>query len=194
MTGRRLNAGFLSPEELEQFGVHDAKRRNILIHSNCVIVNFDEITFASNIRIDPFVVLSCRDLVIGSHIHIATGCGFFGNQQIRLADFSNVAAKSLIYSSNDDYSGNVLLGPTVPAEFTNVTSAPVSFERHSIVGARCIVLPGVTLAEGAAVGSGSLVRTDLPPWTISVGTPARPIKQRDRGCLSKEAELRASLA
>jgi galactoside O-acetyltransferase len=193
MTGRRLNAGFLTPEELSEFGVHDAARRNILVHSTCVIVDFDEITFASNIRIDPFVVLSCRNLVIGNHVHIATGCGFFGAAPIRLADFSNVAAKSLIYSSNDDYSGNALLGPTVPSQFSNVSSAPVIFEKHSIVGARCIVLPGVTLGEGAAVGSGSLVRADLPPWTISVGTPARPIKARDRGCLTKEAELKASL-
>jgi acetyltransferase-like isoleucine patch superfamily enzyme len=193
MTGRSLNAGFLSPELLEEYGIQDAKQRNILIHSTCVIVNFDNLKFGSNIRIDPFVVLSCSNLVLGNYIHIATGCGIFGKIEVRLEDFSNLAAQSLIYSSNDDYSGMVLVGPTVPPRFSNVTSAPVIFERHSIVGARCVVLPGVTLAEGAAVGSGSLVRTDLPAWTISVGSPAKPIKPRARGCLEKEAELRATV-
>ena len=43
MTVRRLNAGFLSTNELDAMGVCDAKNRNILVHSTAVIVNFDDI-------------------------------------------------------------------------------------------------------------------------------------------------------
>ena len=45
MTVRRLNAGFLSANELDAMGVCDAKNRNILVHSTAVIVNFDDIFF-----------------------------------------------------------------------------------------------------------------------------------------------------
>lgn len=194
MNLRNRNAGFLDAAELEVLGVADAVGRNILIHSTAVIVNFDEIRFGTNIRIDPFVVLSCRDLVLGSYIHIATGCGFFGRAQIQMADFSNISAMTLVYSSNDDYSGNSLMGPTIPPEFTGVEHARVEIGRHSILGARCTVLPGTILREGAAVGSGALVKGELPEWTISVGSPAKPIKERSRGCLTKELALRSMWA
>jgi galactoside O-acetyltransferase len=54
-------------------------------------------------------------------------------------------------------------------------------------------MPGVTLGEGAAVGAISLVTSSLPPWTISVGQPARPVKARGRAMLDKELVYRQAL-
>ncbi|UHS58217.1 MULTISPECIES: acyltransferase [Agrobacterium] len=193
-TVRSLNAGFLTPEELEDLGIENAKERNILIHSTAVIVNFDNIRFGSHIRIDPYVVLSCSDLMIGNFIHIATASGIFGVAPIVLGDFSNLSSKVLIYSSSDDYSGASMTNPTVPELFKKVENATVEIGRHCIIGAQSTVLPGSILSEGAAVGSGALVKGRLPPWSISVGCPAKPIKERQRGCLTKEAELFNSMS
>jgi acetyltransferase-like isoleucine patch superfamily enzyme len=41
-----------------------------------------------------------------------------------------------------------------------------------------VVLPGVTVGEGAVIGSGGVVTRSIEPWTINVGSPARPVKQR----------------
>jgi len=191
MTARRLNANFLSAEELSAFGVENATERNILVHSTAVIVNFDSIRFGCNVRIDPYVVLSCSDLVLGDHVHIASGCGIFGRERVTLGDFSGFSSQGLIYSSNDDYSGNSLTGPTVPEEFIDLTHAEVVIGKHCIIGVRTTLLPGACLEEGAAVGAGSLVKGTLPEWTISGGVPAKPFKARSRECLIKEAELRA---
>lgn len=189
MTAHSLNAEFLSAEDLDALGVPDAKKRNILIHKTAIIVNFDAIQFGENIRIDPFVVVSCRKLILGDHIHIATGCAFFGTAPITVGDFSGISAQSLVYSSNDDYSGKSLTGPTVPSEFTQLTHAEVTIGRHCIVGARSTILPGSELGDGAAVGSTSLIVGTLPAWTISVGIPAKPIKPRSRDCLEREVAL-----
>ena len=191
MTSHRHNAEFLSAEQLASYGVENAAERRILIHSTAVIVNFDNIRFGRNVRIDPYVVLSCSDLRFGENIHVATGVGIFGAAPVTFADFSGVAAYSLVYSSNDDYSGASMTGPTLPKSYTNVTSAPVTIGRHVIIGARSIVLPGSVLHEGAATGAGTLVKGELPPWSISVGAPSRVVRRRLKGCLDFEAQFLA---
>ncbi|MFA7116532.1 MAG: acyltransferase [Bacteroidales bacterium] len=44
-------------------------------------------------------------------------------------------------------------------------------------GTGTIIMPGVTIGEGAIIGAGSLVTKDVPAWTIAVGRPAKVIKQ-----------------
>ena len=47
------------------------------------------------------------------------------------------------------------------------------------IGAGSIILPGVTIGEGSVVGAGAVVTKDVPPYTVVVGVPARPIKRID---------------
>lgn len=51
---------------------------------------------------------------------------------------------------------------------------------HVWIGARAIILGGVTIGEGAVIGAGSVVTRDIAPWRIAVGNPAREIKDRNR--------------
>jgi acetyltransferase-like isoleucine patch superfamily enzyme len=44
------------------------------------------------------------------------------------------------------------------------------------IGIGAIILPGVTIGEGAVIGAGAVVNTDIPPYTIAVGVPAKVIK------------------
>jgi maltose O-acetyltransferase len=53
--------------------------------------------------------------------------------------------------------------------------APVAIGRGTFVGARVIVLPGVTIGDGAIVGAGSVVRRDVEPGTLVAGNPARVV-------------------
>jgi galactoside O-acetyltransferase len=51
---------------------------------------------------------------------------------------------------------------------------------YTIVGTGVTIHPGVTLGEGAAVGSASLVLEDLERWWVYLGVPARQYKKRDK--------------
>jgi galactoside O-acetyltransferase len=150
------------------------------------------VSLGSNVRIDAFVVLSAGagGITIGDHVHIAAHCFLAGAAPILIEDFANVSGRVSIYSSNDDYSGESLMGPTVPSDFTRVTSAPVTLRRHSIIGAGSILLPGVTLGEGAGVGALSLVKQDVGPFEMVGGVPARRIGTRARTVLDLEGKLR----
>jgi acetyltransferase-like isoleucine patch superfamily enzyme len=57
---------------------------------------------------------------------------------------------------------------------------PVVVEDHVWIGARAIILPGVTLGEGCVIGAGAVVTKDVPPYTIAVGNPARVVRERTR--------------
>lgn len=55
-------------------------------------------------------------------------------------------------------------------------SKPVMIYDDAFIGARAIVLKGVTIGQGAIVGAGSVVVKDVPPFTVVAGNPARIIK------------------
>lgn len=47
------------------------------------------------------------------------------------------------------------------------------------LGARAIILPGVTIGEGAVVAAGAVVTKDVEPWAVVGGNPAKFIKKRE---------------
>ena len=55
--------------------------------------------------------------------------------------------------------------------------APVTLKKGCQLGMGSIVMPGVTVGEGAIVGARSVVTKDIPAWTIAAGSPAKVIKQ-----------------
>ncbi|MEU5871086.1 CatB-related O-acetyltransferase [Glycomyces sp. NPDC047369] len=46
------------------------------------------------------------------------------------------------------------------------------------LGYNTLVMPGVTIGDGAIVASGAVVTADVPPYTIVGGNPAKPIRKR----------------
>ena len=54
--------------------------------------------------------------------------------------------------------------------------APILVKRGSWPGSNTVICPGVTIGQGAVVGSGSVVTEDVPDYAVVVGNPARVIK------------------
>jgi acetyltransferase-like isoleucine patch superfamily enzyme len=57
-------------------------------------------------------------------------------------------------------------------------SSPVIIEDDVWLGAKVVILPGVTIGRGAVVAAGAVVTKDVPPLEIVAGVPARPIGRR----------------
>jgi galactoside O-acetyltransferase len=185
----------LSREAIECMGF-ESVGDNVQISDRASFYGTARITLGSNIRIDDFCVISAGSggIAIGDHVHIAVGATLIGAGKITLCDFVGISSRTSIYSSNDDYSGSVMTGPTLPAEFTNVRYADVFVGKHVIVGSGSVILPGVTLEDGVAVGALSLVNRDCKAFGIYVGNPARQIKERKRDLLELEQRFMASKA
>ena len=182
---------FLTEEQIKAMGFHHVGE-NCLLSDKASYYNCNNIVIGNNVRIDDFCVLSAGigGIEIGSHIHIAVYSSLIGAGKIVLKDFSNISSKVAIYSSNDDYSGQFMTNPTVPSKYTNVTSSDVIIGKHVIVGSGCVILPGVTLETGVAVGALSLVNKNCSEFGIYIGTPVKRIKERKRDLLELEIKLK----
>ncbi len=161
---------------------------NVRISDRASFYNTANITLGSNVRIDDFCVLSAGvgGIQIGRHVHIAVYSSLIGAGKITLSDFCNISSRVSVYSSNDDYSGSTMTNPTVPSEYTGVTHADVFLGKHVIVGSGSVILPGVTLEEGVAVGALSLITRNCGAFGIYAGNPAKRIKERKRDLLEVE--------
>ncbi|NUM43497.1 MAG: acyltransferase [Anaerolineales bacterium] len=60
-----------------------------------------------------------------------------------------------------------------------VGATPVRVGAGAWLGARCLILPGVTVGEGAVVAAGAVVAKDVPPNTLVGGVPARELRPLD---------------
>lgn len=182
--------GFLSREEIDEMGFGQVGK-NSRLSSKASYYNCANIIIGDNVRIDDFCVLSAGigGIEIGSYIHIAVYTSLIGAGKITLCNFSNISSRVAIYSSNDDYSGACMTNPMVPEEYTNVSHADVSIGRHVIIGAGCVLLPGVTLEQGVAVGALSLVSKNCSEFGIYSGVPAKRIKERSRALLELEKKF-----
>lgn len=61
-----------------------------------------------------------------------------------------------------------------------VVGAKVTIGDYCWLCSHCIILPGITIGEGAVVASGAVVTKDVEPWTVVGGVPAKKISERKR--------------
>ena len=189
-----LNNSFLPRAVLETLGFA-ALGDDVLIHPTVVIVDCSKIAIGSRVRIDPYVILSNRGgIVFGNNIHIGGHSSVSGAREVRFGDFVNISHHVDIYTTSDDTSGRTLSHPTAHGVASGARNAGIVFERHAIVGAGSVVLPGARFGEGAVLGALSRTGRPLKPWTTYEGIPARRRGERRKDVLAAEEAYLASLA
>jgi galactoside O-acetyltransferase len=182
-------ADYLNPEQMSQLPFKSLGH-DVMIHERVTLVGIENISIGSHVRIDPEVILlATGPLTIGCYTHIAAGVFIAAKAGFEMRDFANIAHGARIYTVNDDYSGEYLMGPTIPPDLLSLSPGPVLMEQHANVGAGAVILPGVTLAEGSVLGALSMIGKSTAPWTIYAGVPAKPVKERRRDVLRKGQDL-----
>lgn len=168
----------------------------VYISKKASIYGAGRIHIGNRVRIDDYCVISAGNngITICDNVHIAVYVSIIGAGHIFIGDFVGISSRTSIYSSNDDYSGAFLTGPTVPSQFSNVTSASVVIGRHSIIGSGSVILPGVDIEECCAIGALSLVRRSCERFGIFAGNPLRKIGERKADLLKLEKQYIESIS
>jgi len=122
----------------------------------------------SSIHMNCFI--TGKNLEIGNNTVINRQSYLDGRAGIKIGNNVNVSHQVLIQSLTHD--------PQSPK--FGCLIKPVIIKDNVWIGTRAIILPGVTIEEGAVIGAGSIVTKNIPPYTIAVGNPARVIKNRNR--------------
>lgn len=116
------------------------------------------------------MILSVED---GAKLVLRRGCGvsscqIVANVGIEIGEETLIGAGCLICDSDMH---EVPLGSG-----REVRKAPIRIGARVFVGARSILLKGITIGDGAVVGAGSVVTADVPPGVLVAGNPAVVIK------------------
>lgn len=109
------------------------------------------------------------------HIRIGNNCVI--NRKVHLDGRSGISIGNNV---NISFEVCVLtLGHDHNSPKFDAVGAPVAVGDHVWIGARAMILPGVTLGEGAVVAAGAVVTKDVPPYTVVAGVPAKIIGHRN---------------
>lgn len=128
----------------------------------------------------------------GEFVNVERGASFGKGRGLSLGDGSGTGVRAYVQAPVS-IGNNVMMGPDVLIYTTNHRfsdrSRPMLQQGHGTprqvvihddvwIGARAILLPGVTINQGAIVGAGAVVRSDVPEYAIVGGKPAQILSWR----------------
>lgn len=154
---------------------------NIVAHTPCNLLRNSYYRCILRIKIGKSTHIAMHQFItghytgcsieVGDNTVINRGCYLDGRTGIAIGNNVNVSFQCCIITLQHDAKST---------DF-HCVAGKVCIEDHAWIGARALILSGVTIGEGAVVGAGSVVTKDIPPYAIVAGTPARKIGERPRG-------------
>ncbi|PIW55773.1 MAG: acyltransferase [Sphingomonadales bacterium CG12_big_fil_rev_8_21_14_0_65_65_10] len=111
---------------------------------------------------DPSGITIGNDSIIGENSILD------GRSRLKIGNHVAISSEVMIYNSEHDINSPAF----------SAINAPVEIEDYVFIGPRAIILPGVTIGQGAIIAAGAVVTKLVPPFTIVAGVPARVIGER----------------
>jgi acetyltransferase-like isoleucine patch superfamily enzyme len=125
-------------------------------------------------------------LQIGDRSGIGHGCRLVVGNAIRIGSDCRIAAHVHLFDSPGHPSDPERRRRGEPADPDSIK--PIEIADNVWIGAGAIVFPGVAIGEGSIVSAGAVVLSDVPPYTIVAGNPARRIGALDRPGVAPAAQ------
>lgn len=160
------------------------------IHPESKVMIGDDFTFTSGECINPL----CRNqrgcivverpnsiIEIGHHVGMSSPC-LWAKERITIGNYVKIGGDCIFMDSdahNLDWrirNSQVMFSPMESLDIHTCKCAPIVIEDHVLIGARSIILKGVTIGHGSVIGAGSVVVRDIPANCIAAGNPCVVIK------------------
>jgi len=152
---------------------------NVQIHEPVVILNPQQIEIADGARLDSFVKLEGGlNIYIGKFVHIASFCHInIGGGEVILDDYSAYASGAKILGGSNTTAG-ISMSAAAPRKMQNVEKHKTTIGPYAFVGTNAVIMPGITIGDGAVIAAGAVVTKNVPGYEVWAGVPARKIMNR----------------
>ena len=151
----KINGGYHTPEELQAL--------------------FSELTgepVNPTLGLTPPFYTDCgKNIHIGQHVFINTGCTMQDQGGIFIGDGALIGHHATLVTLNHDLD---------PNHRGNLHPAPIHIGKNVWLGANVTVLPGVSIGDGAVIAAGAIVTKDVEPCTVAAGVPAKAVRKIER--------------
>lgn len=133
--------------------------------------------------LEPFAPRKLRPILIrkmGCHVGKNT---FFGDyvrmdtsypEMIYIGDYTHITSGCRLLCHQRDLTGYCVGDNSADLGYR---TGEIHIGKGVMVGMETIIMPGVTIGDGAIIGAGSLVTKDIPAWTVATGRPAKVIRE-----------------
>jgi len=161
------------PEDFKHIG------DNVQIYPPVLFLNPGAINIGDSVRIDSFTrIEGGKGVRIGHHTHISSFSSIYAGGEAFIGNFVGIAQGARIITGQ-----GFPFERDFPALFAITdlyfrATSRVIIGDFGVVGSNAVVLPGVTLGEGAVLASGSVATENIPDWCVYAGSPARWVRAR----------------
>jgi acetyltransferase-like isoleucine patch superfamily enzyme len=188
--GKRMRNPNVKIENLEMRGTHgdgqfsskDFKKigEKVIFEKGVLVFHPENIRIGNNVYVGHNTILKGyfkSEMVIGDHTWIGQTCFLHSGGGIEIGKAVGIGPMVKIITSThreEDLSK--------PLIFCDLEFGKVVIENGCDIGAGVIILPGVKIGEGSIIGAGSVVTTNVEPYTVVAGVPAKILRRRNEDC------------
>lgn len=115
----------------------------------------------------PFYADFGKNITLGKNVFINSGCCFQDQGGITIGDDTLIGHQVVLATLNHDIT---------PNKRANLVPSPINIGKNVWIGAKAVVLAGVSIGDNAIVAAGAVVNRNVPKNAIVAGVPAKIIK------------------
>lgn len=152
---------------------------DVVIDDNCMLdakgINNEGIIIKEGVYIGRNSILSCKNgnIILHKNTNIGFNCEIFSASKVEIGQNTLIAA--YVYIIGGDHKYNLA---DKPISEQGRVSKGITIENSCWLGAKSMILDGVKIGNDSIIGAGAVVNTDIPPFAIAVGIPAKAVKSR----------------
>jgi len=134
--------------------------------------------WGKNSYLSPFgTYLEPEKIFIGDNVYIGPRAMISVSERITIGHGVTIGPEFMAMGGDHNFRK---VGCWIHQLKTGGENRPIVIENDVWIGARVLILKGVTIGEGAIIGAGSVVTKNILPYTVNAGNPARRIGVRFR--------------
>lgn len=157
--------------------------KNLNLMENALInaLSYDGVEIGDNCTVGKHAIVECTGvlrnignrLTIGNNVGINHFCFIGVRGEVVIGDNVIFGPHVSVFSENHNFED-----PNVPIKHQGVTKATTRIGNDVWLGAKSMVMSGVTIGDGSVVAAGAVVTKDVPPYSVVAGVPAKVIRKR----------------